>query len=253
MLPFLSRGGRSSMKSGADIMEAPESLPYKSVMNEPSRTPQRVCVVGASRGSGRAVVNALLARGHQVVALARTAQGAPSDSRLTLLEGDVLDPERVRKAVAGCDAVVVTLGIPENPIAVRFGVRRTPIDVRSRGTANVINAMKESGARRLIVQTTYGIGDSSGRLSLGWAIAFSALLAPQIKDHELQESFVRQSGLEWTLVQPVALVDTPAGRPVLVSTASEAKSMKVSRFEVAEVICGAVDGAFVRQTVAVSS
>lgn len=155
--------------------------------------------------------------------------------------------------MAGCDAVVVTLGIPENAIAVRLGIRRTPIDVRSRGTANVIAAMKDSGVSRLVVQTTFGIGDSRGRLSPGWAFAFSVLLAPQIKDHEVQEAAVRASGLDWTLVQPVGLVDTPTTQPAFVSTTSEAKSMKVSRRQVAETISEAIEGAFLRQTVAVSS
>ncbi len=213
----------------------------------------RVCVIGASRGSGRFTVEALLARGHHVVAFARRPSELPTSPRLALLRGDALDQVQVAQGVSGCDAVVVTLGIPENPVSVRLGFRRTPIDVRSRGTANAISAMKQSGVRRLIVQTTYGIGDSRGRLSLGWGIAFAALLAPQIKDHELQESVVRQSGLDWTIVQPVGLVDGAVARPVFASVTADAKSMKVSRSQVAQVICDAVQGAFVHQTVAVSS
>ncbi len=222
-------------------------------MTNQSESLQRVCVVGASRGSGRAAVDALLARGHHVVALARSARNsAIEDSRLSFVEGDVLDPASVKRAIAQCHTVVVTLGIPESPIAVRFGIRHTPIDVRSRGTANVIAAMKEAGAKRLIVQTTYGIGDSRGRLSLSWAIAFSLLLAPQIKDHERQELITRESGLDWTLVQPVALVEA-VDRPAFASVTAEVKSMKATRAQVAQVICDAVDGAFSGQTVAVSS
>lgn len=215
---------------------------------------QRVCVVGASRGSGRHAVEALVARGHHVVAFARSATPWPSDgARVEPMSGDVLDLAAVRQAIAGCDAVVVTLGIPENPVAVRLGLRRTPIDVRSRGTAHVIAAMEELSVHRLIVQTTYGIGDSKGRLSLGWAFAFSVLLAPQIADHERQESAVRASGLAWTLVQPVGLVESAAAAPAFVSTSAEAKSMQVSRRQVAAVLCDAVEGAYVRETVAVSS
>jgi uncharacterized protein YbjT (DUF2867 family) len=213
-----------------------------------------ICVIGASRGSGRAVVQALLARGGQVVALSRSpAAAGQGDARLISLVGDVLDPSVVRSAISGCDAVVVTLGISDHPIAVRLGISRVPIDVRSRGTANVIAAMQECGVRRLIVQTTYGIGESRGRLSLGWRIAFAVLLAPQIRDHERQEAMVRGSGVDWTLIQPVGLVDATIARPVFASTAAEVRSMKVARAQVADVICEAIDGAFVQHTVAVSS
>ncbi|MFN0063114.1 MAG: NAD(P)-dependent oxidoreductase [Myxococcaceae bacterium] len=221
-------------------------------MNLGSDRALRVCVVGASRGSGRATVDALLARGHEVVAFARNMGGRVLAPRLTVVQGDALNLTDVESAVQGCGAVVVTLGISENAVAVRLGIRHTPIDVRSRGTANVIAAMKHAGVRRLIVQSTYGIGESKGRLPVSGAIVFALLLAPQIQDHERQETLVRESGLDWTLVQPVGLVDAENVGAAMVSVTGAAKGMKVSRAQVAQVICDAVEGAFVRSTVAVS-
>ncbi|WP_373047493.1 NAD(P)-dependent oxidoreductase [Vulgatibacter sp.] len=222
-------------------------------MSQQSSRPMRIAVIGASRGSGRETVGALLARGHEVVAFARDPSTIPAAPRLTLRRGDALQPSDLDGCVAGCDAVVVTLGIHENPLAVRLGIRRTPIDVRSRGTANVIAAMQRAGVRRLVVQTTYGIGSSRGRLSFGWSLAFALLLAPQIEDHERQEELVRACGLEWTLVQPVGLVDKDTGRPVMTSLTGEVRSMEVSRSRLASVLCAAAEGAFVGEVVAVSS
>ena len=39
-----------------------------------------------------------------------------------------------------------------------LGSASTPIDVRSTGTRNVIDAMHRCGVRRLVVQTSYGVG-----------------------------------------------------------------------------------------------
>ena len=57
--------------------------------------------------------------------------------------GDVLDADDVAKAVVGQDAVVVTLGIPDNPFKVRLTRRASsPLRRAVRGTANVIAAMR---------------------------------------------------------------------------------------------------------------
>lgn len=197
-----------------------------------------VLLVGATGGTGRAAIDALLAAGHTVTAFARGAERLPERAGVRRLAGDVLDARAVDAAVPGHDAVVVTLGIAESPLLVRLGLQRTPIDVRSRGTAHVVRAMQRAGVRRLVVQSTYGVGASRGRLPLGWALIFALLLRPQIRDTEVQERVVAASGLDWTLVQPVGLVDAPTGRATFTSLSAQTRGMAVSRAAVAEVLAG---------------
>lgn len=203
-----------------------------------------VLVVGASRGTGREVVKALLGDGHRVTAFGRTARASLADLNnglLSRVDGDVTDSAAVEKAVVGHDAVVVTLGISDNPMKVRL-LRRadTALDVRSRGTAVVIEAMRRHDVRRLIVQTTYGLGDTYRRLSLSWKLTFRLMLAPQIEDSEHQERVVRASGRDWTLVHPVGLTDDEVTRPVRVSEDDEIGEFEVARSQVATVIADAV-------------
>src|SRR5687768_13067143 len=81
----------------------------------------KVLVMGATGGSGRAAVNELLALGHEVTAFARHAERIePRHERLRCIDGDALAPAEVERAVRGHDAVVVTLGISENPLRVRL-------------------------------------------------------------------------------------------------------------------------------------
>lgn len=216
----------------------------------------KVLVVGATGATGRAVVADLLARGHQVTAFTRRADAFEiDDPNFQTFVGDATQLDDLRRAVQGHDAVTVTLGITENPLWVRLrGASKTPTEIRSIGTRNVIEAMREHGVQRLIVQTTYGVGDTWSKLSLMWKFIFWAFLKPQILDTEVQEQLVRASDLDWVLVEPVALTDGERDASVLASSEGEIKAMSVSRASVAHFIGDAVEEpACIRQTFALSN
>lgn len=216
----------------------------------------RVLVVGATGGSGRATVEALLSAGHEVTAFARRPEAlAVASERLRVFQGDATNAGDVERAVQGQDAVIVTLGITENPLLVRLrGSAGTPLDVRSAGTRNVISAMRRHGVRKLVVQTTYGVGETRGRLPLQWRLMFSLLLKPQIADTERQEREVRESGLDWVLAQPVGLTDDPEAKPPFTSSAGEARGMSVSRSSVGRFLVEAAESArYVGSSVALSA
>lgn len=198
-------------------------------------TSKKILVVGATGGTGRATIDALVERGHRVTAFSRHAESVEHSSyRVTPLNGDATKPEDVDRAVAGHDAVIITLGITENPLRVRlFGTARTPLDVRSVGTRNVITAMRKHGVCRLVVQSSYGVGQT--RDSLRWIdrLFFSLLLKPQIADTEVQELEVRESGVDWVLAQPVHLTDEEIEELPYASSDGEVREWKISRKGVA--------------------
>jgi NAD(P)H-binding len=97
----------------------------------------RVCIVGASGKLGRYMVRHALDRGHEVVGVCRdksVGKLAEFDGRITLVPGATNDPEVIRKAVAGCDGVLVVL--------VPWGVHGY-----STGTAQAVLDHAEPGAR----------------------------------------------------------------------------------------------------------
>lgn len=214
----------------------------------------KVLVLGATGGSGRAAVESLLAAGHEVTVFTRAAQGGLTAQRLHFFQGDALDAGAVECAVAGHDAVVVTLGIRENALRVRLlGPARTPLDVRSAGTRNVMAAMRKHGVRRLVVQTTYGVGETRDKLGFVDRLFFSLILKPQIADTELQNREVESSDLDWVIAQPVHLTDADDDAPPFVSTWGETGELKVSRKSVGRFLADAVQSpAYLRKTVSVS-
>lgn len=204
----------------------------------------KILVVGASGGTGRQVVRQLLAAGHRVTAFARTAAGLDiDDEQLCKVDGDALEPEDLRRVMPGHDAVVVTLGISQNPFLVRLlGRRHRLIDVRSSGTRNVIEAMAASGVQRLIVQSSFGVGSTRDLLRLVEKLMFGLVLKPQISDTEKQEKIVRDSSLQWTIVQPVHLSNGDSKQVPCVSAAGGVRRMQVTRSAVAQYIASAVAG-----------
>lgn len=212
--------------------------------------------MGASGATGRAVVAELLERGHRVTAFVRRPESLSIEHpHFATFIGDATDRDDVRRAVEGHDAVTVALGITENPLLVRLrGPSRTPIDVRSVGTRNVVDAMQLHGVRRLVVQTTYGLGETRAKLSLGWRFLFWALLAPQIADTEVQARIVRDSGLDWVLIEPVGLTDDEPRADMFASADGEVRSMSIPRRSVARFIGETLDDeARVRRTYALSA
>lgn len=217
--------------------------------------PRNVLVVGATGGTGRATLDALLQQGHRVTAFSRHAQslGKASD-RLILRNGDATNPADVDRVMAGQDAVIITLGITENPLRVRlWGAASTANDVRSAGTRTVIAAMREHGVRRLVVQSSYGVGPTRDRLRWLDRLLFRLLLAPQIADTEVQEQVVRQSDVDWVLAQPVHLTNDEDEPMPFASQQGDIQDWKVSRRSVGRFLArAAAVPDYVGQSVALS-
>ncbi len=186
-----------------------------------------VIVFGATGTVGRLAVEDLLKAGHTVTAFARSPRKLNlSDPKLRLVAGDAMKLAEVTDAVAGHEAVVVTLGA---------GMSRKS-KIRSQGTMNVIKAMQTHGVRRLIAQSTLGARDSWPTLNFWWKrVMFGALLAPVFRDHELQEQLVEASGLDWTIVRPGAFTDKATERAVIEDVPNTARGLdlKIARRELA--------------------
>jgi len=212
-----------------------------------------VLVIGATGGSGRAVCDTLLQRGHAVTALARRASVLAPRPGLTPVDADATDLAAIERILPGHDAVVVTLGISESALRVRLrGARNTPDDIRSRATRLVLDAASRAGIRRIVVQSSYGVGPTRRLPGFLDRLVISLLLRPQFDDTELQERFVRESGLDWTIVQPVYLTDADSAEH-FVSTDGRIRGRSVSRRGVAQVHAELVERpAMIGETVSVS-
>lgn len=161
----------------------------------------KLVIFGSTAGTGRKLVEQALEQSHDVSAFARTPDKLDDLEypNLRVIQGDVLDSGAVAEAVEGQEAVFCTIGA---------GAGRTTL--REDATRNIVQAMDAAGVQRLICQSSLGIGDS--RANLGFFtkhVIVGLFLRHAFADHERQEVVIKQSALEWTIVRPPHLVDTP--------------------------------------------
>ena len=214
----------------------------------------KVAVFGATGGTGRAVIRTLLAAGHRVTALARNPARLAAAPGLSVLAGDVMNPADVAPAIAGQDGVVISLGNSQNALALRLGAKRhTPPDVCEVGTRHIIAAMQAASVARLVCVTAFGVGDTRDILPPMYRLFYRLLLSEHMADKEKQESLIKASGLEWTLVQPVGLTNGPATGRWLASATGEVRQQRVSREDLAACIVAALlENRYPRQSVTFS-
>ena len=155
-------------------------------------------VVGSTGPLGREFIAQAMDAGHVVRALARNPSALKPAPSLEVVRGDVFDQPSLDAAARGQDAAVVILGLP-------FSALRKPTNVFSQGTRNLIAAMRPVGVRRVIVVSSFGVGDSRHDARLHERLFFSLALRGAYADKVLQEQAVRESGLDYTIVRPARL------------------------------------------------
>jgi len=161
----------------------------------------KLLIFGSTGGTGRKLVQQALDQGHSVTAFARDPAKIEDlqHQSLKVVRGDVLDSVAVENAVKEHEAIFSTIGAAAN---------RTTL--REVGTQNIVEAMQTTGVKRLICLSSLGVGDSRTNLPFFTRYIIVAIfLRHAFKDHERQETVVRQSSLNWTIVRPPHLKDGP--------------------------------------------
>ena len=168
----------------------------------------RIAVFGGTGKTGRHVVEQGLAAGHSVVVLARNpAKLAIQHPDLQVVQGDIQDAAKVLETVRGTDAVISALGPTSNK----------PEFAVSKGMANIIAAMRQTGVKRLIVTAGAGVReemDQPGMADKLIVMALKLLNGNVLADMQQVVDQVKKSGLEWTVVRGPMLTDGAPTGPV---------------------------------------
>jgi nucleoside-diphosphate-sugar epimerase len=171
----------------------------------------RLFVTGANGFLGTAVVDAALARGHEVTALVRSAAAGERLARgragVTVACGDLRDPAAWRDALAGVEAVVHLAATKSGDFYQQF--QGTVI-----GTESLLAAVQAAGVDRLVHVSSLAVYDfgarrAGARFDETVPVEPEPLLRDAYTQTKLyQEQLVRAaaaSGLRWTIVRPGAV------------------------------------------------
>ncbi|GAA0912088.1 NADH-flavin reductase [Virgisporangium aurantiacum] len=178
----------------------------------------RLTILAATGGIGRELLRQAIAAGHDVTAVVRNPARLPdTPARVVATDLAAPDPALLRDAVAGNDAVLSGLGA-------RTGAEA---GVASRGTRAVVEAMRASGVRRIVVVSAASVGTvpSPGRPhpprhNPGDGPFIRYVATPLAKaafgrhyaDLALMEDVLRDSGLDWTVSRPPRLLNVALRR-----------------------------------------
>ena len=159
-------------------------------------------ILGATGRTGQKILSRALNQDHRVTVLVRDPSKINlQHPKLTVIKGDVLDRKILLDAMQGQDAVISGLG---------RGQSLRSNNLITNAVNNIIPAMQESNVKRLIFLSGFGVGETFKQANLIQKIIFKSFLLSIYSDKALAEKKIRSSELDWTLVYPVQLIDTPA-------------------------------------------
>ena len=210
-----------------------------------------IALFGATGKTGRRVLDRALTAGHHVRALVRDPGklgDAESQPLLTVVRGDVLDPETVDRTVAGADIVLSLFG----------QVKGSPKSLQTDGTRNIVAAMSEHGVRRIVTLSGGGLR-AEGKDQPKAPDKIIGFLLKTISPHVLADAeqhleVLKASDLDWTVVRGPRLMESPGTGTYRVGWVGVNSSTQISRDDLADFILTQVDDrAFIRELPFVSS
>jgi len=208
----------------------------------------RITIFAATGGIGRCVLDQALAAGHEVTAVVRDPSKVPSAVHTVRADLSSVEPGVLETAVGGADAVLSGLG-PRNA--------RHANGITSSGTKAIIDAMKSTGTRRIVVVSAAPVSTTPSpdrpnppRHDPAEGFVMRTVLTPIIRrvlhDHyvdlAIMEDALRASGLDWTSVRPPKLTDKPlTGKYRLAYEQNIRAGSTISRADVAHYMLACLD------------
>lgn len=210
----------------------------------------KLVIFGATGATGQELLKQALAAGHEVTALARNPAKLEAQAGLRVMKGNALDAEAVGGAIAGQAAVITALGARSLSDATLL-----PESMK-----HILAGMKQHGVRRLIVTGASGtMPQAEERLSpmkRGVVrLVKATLLRRPFASQTAMQAMVRASDVEWTIVQPPRLLNTPGrGRVRVDGEALPVNGVVIPRADVARFMLAQLEsGEWVGRDVYVAS
>ena len=184
---------------------------------------------GATGKNGRHVLRRLHELGLNVRAMSRDIEDARDDfgEQYAWVQADVTKPETLAAAVEGVDIVISAIAT-----AMPFGGNRSE-KVDYEGTINLSEAAKAAGATRFVIITSSVSGTKDHFLNtIGGNVLIWKGKAEQV---------LVDSGLEYVVVGPAAIDDSPGGKQAisLIPRSEYQSGMVIGREDLAAVVIAA--------------
>jgi putative NADH-flavin reductase len=222
----------------------------------------KLTIFAATGGVGRHALEQAVSAGHDVTAVVRNPEKlSPHAGDVRIVEADLAaaDPAVLVSAVQGADAVLSGLGAPSPSGA----------GIVAQGTLAITSAMKTTDVRRIVAISASPISTvpSPGRPAPpkrdpGDGPLMRFLVGPLTKtllrkvyaDLALTEDILRDSGLDWTVIRPNMLTNSPLTGTYQTAFGQNARGrLRISRANVAHLMLNALEQPkTIKQAIAIS-
>jgi putative NADH-flavin reductase len=154
----------------------------------------KITIFGSTGATGRLILDEGVRRGHAITAFARQASALDGTAGIAaVVEGDARDPGSVAEAIAGSDAVIVTVAGHGQP------------DVATAIARTVTSSMLNADVRRLVTASSYAM-----------VAVRPYVLAPLVRriigkvlvDQRGADAIIAASELDWTIARATRLVNS---------------------------------------------
>lgn len=164
----------------------------------------KVALIGASGFVGKHVLRELLARGHEVTAIARKSGSLAPQEGLSVVTGDAYSQESIASAVKGHDAVVSSFNPGWNDPDL--------FDNFQRGNDAIVRGVEASGVKRYVVVGGAGSLFVAPGVQLVDTEGFIAHVPPNIVPgakaaRDALTALRANTALDWTFVSPPAFLE----------------------------------------------
>jgi putative NADH-flavin reductase len=189
----------------------------------------KLLVLGATGKTGRHVVTQALGAGHDVTILVRDQSRADvRHERLRVMDGDVKNNAALGEAMRGQDAVISALG---------RGLSFNSQHLIAQSVPGILVTMRAQGIKRLMFTSAMGVGENFRDAPVIPKLFFLTLLRGVYADKAVGEQMIRNSSLDWTILQPVQLNDGPLTKTYRVGERLPLSAMpQISRADTAHFI-----------------
>ena len=147
----------------------------------------------------------------------------------TIFTGNVLNIEDVRKVVSANQFTEVVIALGSRDL--------NGVPVRSTGTKNIVDSLNELSLKTsLHVISAHGIGNSWYKLGWFEKLISKLLIGKTMRDHSLQEEYVKSYSRKTHVIRPVALKNNPRTGKVFSQDDSKLPNKDISRADLASYV-----------------
>lgn len=186
---------KSLMLAASSVLAAPAvRAQTQSAIPGPTQT---VAVLGATGRTGKHIVDDLVARGHTVRGISRSASKQNPRQGVEWFDADVRRPKTLEESFAGADSVIYAVGVDFQKVDTQ-----TLYDVYHTGVEATAMAARDAGLKRMILLS------SAGRVA---PEDLPEEYRPSMDSKAKGEAALRASGIEYTISRTPGLWNRPGG------------------------------------------